>query len=41
MVSMYATNSIAVKAMAIFGAAKLRSDAVAVVNGITGSTWAA
>jgi hypothetical protein len=41
MVSMYATNNVAVKAMAIFGAAKLRADAVAVVTGITTTTWAA
>jgi hypothetical protein len=40
-VSMYATNSIAVKAVAVFGAAKLRADAVAVVTGITSTTWAA
>jgi hypothetical protein len=41
MVSMFGTNSTAVKAVAVFGAAKLRSDAVAVVTGITGTTWTA
>jgi hypothetical protein len=41
MVSMYATNSIAVRAMAVFGAAKLRADAVAAISGITSTTWAA
>lgn len=40
-VSMFATNSSAVKAVAVFGAAKLRADAVAVVTGITTTTWAA
>jgi hypothetical protein len=40
-VSMYATNSIAVRATAIFGAARLRADAVAVVNSISSTTWAA
>lgn len=40
-VSMFATNSFAVKASAVFGAARLRADAVAVVTGITGTTWAA
>lgn len=41
MVSMFATNSTAVKAVSVFGAAKLRSDAVAAVTGITTTTWAA
>jgi hypothetical protein len=41
MVSMFGTNSIAVKAVAVFGAVKLRADAVAVVTGITSTTWAA
>lgn len=40
-VSMYATNSVAVKAVGIFGAAKLRSDACAVCTGISTTTWAA
>lgn len=41
MVSMFSTNSTAVKATAIFGSAKLRSDAVAVITSISSTTWAA
>jgi hypothetical protein len=41
MTSMFSTNSVAVKAVAVFGAARLRADAVAVVTGITSTTWAA
>lgn len=40
MVSMFETNSTALKATAIFGAEKLRSTAVAVVTGISSTTWA-
>jgi hypothetical protein len=41
MTSMFQTNSTALRALAIFGAAKIRSNAVAVVTGITTTTWAA
>jgi hypothetical protein len=41
LVSMFQTDSIAVKAVATIGAAKLRSSAVALVTGITSTTWAA
>jgi hypothetical protein len=40
-VSMFQTDSTALKALAIFGAAKLRANAVAVITGITTTTWAA
>lgn len=40
-VSMFTTDSHAVKATAVFAAAKLRADAVALVTGITNTTWAA
>ena len=41
LVNMFQTNSTALKAVAVFGAAKIRSNAVAVVTGITTTTWAA
>jgi hypothetical protein len=41
MTSMFQTNSTALKALAVFGAAKIRGNAVAVVTGITTTTWAA
>jgi len=40
LVSMFQTDSTALRATAVFGAAKIRS-AVAVVTGITTTTWAA
>lgn len=40
LVSMFQTNSTALKSVAIFGAQKIRSNAVAVVTGITSTTWA-
>jgi hypothetical protein len=41
MVSMFQTNSVALKATAIFGCEKSRSNAVAVVTGITSAKWGA
>jgi len=41
LVSMFQTDSTALRATAVFGAAKIRSNAVAVVTGITTTTWAA
>lgn len=41
MVSMFQTDSSSLRAVAVIGAAKLRANAVAVVTGITGTTWAA
>jgi hypothetical protein len=41
MVSMFGSNSVAVRATAVFAAARLRADAVAAVTGITSTTWAA
>jgi hypothetical protein len=41
LVSMYATDSFAIKGVAVFGAAKLRADACAVCTGVSTTTWVA
>jgi len=41
LVSMFQTDSTALRSVAIFGAAKIRSNAVSVITGINGTTWAA
>jgi hypothetical protein len=41
MVSMFQTNSVALQSIALFACEKLRNTAVAVVTGISTTTWAA
>lgn len=41
LVSMFQSNSVALRATAIFGAEKLRATAAAIVTGISSTTWAA
>jgi HK97 family phage major capsid protein len=41
MTSMFQSNSVALRAVAVFGCEKLRADAVSVITGISGTTWVA